>query len=178
MANYSKFSAKFVKAFESQAGTKEHSELLSKMLSEHEGGFKSVFVKSKQHKTTDTDAPKRSNWQAIWTSNENGCRSYPGFSQQLQSIEQANPTMQRFSVNKELRQWAINQGKYEEWQSWAKARLLSTGKPVPLDTKVETKVENVTNGAVETHPSSASVVVESDQELVKKSRSKKTKQVA
>lgn len=89
--------------------------------------------KQRKQRERDPDAPKKTNWQAVWTSNANGCRAYEPFAAQLQSLQTTNPTMGRFEINKQLKEWANGNGQYAAWQDWARERLVAEGKPVPVD---------------------------------------------
>jgi len=112
------------------------------LLSNAEEKFQTHFTgkpgkKVRAKKERDPNAPKKTNWQAVWTSNANGCRAYPEFQTQLQSLETANPNMGRFEINKQLKAWAEEHSHYAGWQEWAKARLVAEGKPVPQDKTTE-----------------------------------------
>jgi hypothetical protein len=133
---FAKLVKELAKEFEAKAG-KEHAATLTQLLKDHETDFQEAFSKKKSKKTENPDAPKRTNWQAVWTSNENGCRSYPDFKGALESLQKENGEMGRFELNKKLRQWADANNKYSEWQQWARERLEKEGKPVPPDTKTE-----------------------------------------
>lgn len=89
--------------------------------------------KQRKSRDRDPDAPKKTNWQAVWTSNANGCRAFDQFADQLTALQTANPAMGRFEINKQLKESALANGQYAQWQEWAKARLVAEGKPIPMD---------------------------------------------
>ena len=113
-------------------------EVLTLYQEELVGGKKSTSRKSK---AGQEDRPKKTNWQAVWTSNDAGCHAYPEFKDQLEVFIKESPDLDRFSVNKNLRQWADSQNKYEEWKKWARDRLEAAGKPVPQDKPVKVNTE-------------------------------------
>ena len=89
--------------------------------------------KQRKSRDRDPDAPKKTNWQAVWTSNANGCRAFDQFAEQLTALQTANPAMGRFEINKQLKEAVLANGQYAQWQEWAKARLVAEGKPIPMD---------------------------------------------
>jgi len=88
----------------------------------------------KPPKTEKRDAPetlRRSNWQAIWTSNEYGCKAYEPFGDKLKTLSDEHKELPRFGINKMLREWAMSNGRYVEWQNWARERMEANNKQAP-----------------------------------------------
>jgi hypothetical protein len=135
-----KIANQFKKKLTKDVDHSEVSNIFRSVLVEHEN---ELLGKRKAKKKT-SEGPKKSNWQAIWTSNSNGCRAYPEFKGELESIVKKNPEMDRFSINKQLREWANENNKYEGWKTWAAARLESEGKAVPQDKSTDSKISTNT----------------------------------
>jgi len=150
MSTYTHLVTRFVQELQSKNADADTVTMVNAMLCNWESELQQHFTgkttkKQRRVQNRDPNAPPRTNWQAVWTSNANGCRAYPEFQTHLQSIETANPNMGRFEVNKRLKEWANEHGHYAEWQEWAKARLIAEGKPVPQDkASTETAVEETT----------------------------------
>lgn len=132
--------------------------VVSGLLSKWENELKQHFTgksekKQRQKRERDPDAPPRTNWQAIWTSNKNGCSAYEPFAEKLDEIRASakhlaesreastdtetktdrkkNNETAPFRINKQLKEWAQENNLYAQWQEWAKERLTAEGKPVP-----------------------------------------------
>lgn len=147
--------------FKSKCSDEDAATVFSGTLSKWETEMKQHFTgkpekKPRQKRERDPDAKPRTNWQAIWTSNKNGCSAYEPFHAQLEEIRSSakhlaesreassdaegktdkkkNNETAPFRINKQLKEWARENNLYAQWQEWAKDRLVAEGKPVPPET--------------------------------------------
>lgn len=171
MASFTNLVTRFSQELATRCTDADAVTLVTTQLSNWESEFQQHFTgkpakKQRKAKEADPNRKKTTNWQAVWTSNANGCRAYPEFQEHLKSLEDANPNMGRFEINKQLREWAGSQGQYTTWQDWAKQRLIAAGAPVPQEKAVTTtgsdQVEEtvVTETTTESAPVHAPTAVE------------------
>ena len=141
---YTSLVTRFVRNFQTHCTDADTVTVLTAQLNNWEGELKQHFTgksKSKQSKSEQPVQeggevkPKRTNWQAVWTSNDFGCRGYPMFAEQLKTLESSEPKHGRFENNKLLKVWAHENNLYEGWQQWARDQLTAKGLPVPSDGK-------------------------------------------
>ena len=162
MANHTKIVNELTSQFKSQLNTdSDPVDVFRSLMTEHyqslvDGSFESSKKSKKssarirKNGKETSDKPKKSNWQAVWSSNEYGCKKY--FNQQMEEISKQNPDLDRFGTYKLVRQWANENNRYAEWQDWAKVQLEKDGKPVPSD--VSSKQVDTTTKATTTTSSS------------------------
>lgn len=115
-------------------GSSNYGSKLKDLLTRHETDFQALYNKrSRSKKVKNPDAPKKTNWQAIWESSKYGCRAYSDFDAKLEELLKTvdDPKRQRFKINKLLKLWAVENQLYEQWLNWAKQQLLTDGKPCP-----------------------------------------------
>ena len=155
MASFTNLVTSLSQELQSRCADPNAATVVTAFLMSHEGDFQQHFTgkpakKQRKSKAVDPDRKKTTNWQAVWTSNANGCRAYPEFQEQLKALEESNPTMGRFEINKQLRGWAGEHGHYQTWQDWARGRLVAEGKPVPQEkgASTATTTESVVEGTV------------------------------
>lgn len=99
-------------------------------------------------KMADPNKPNKTNWQAIWTSKEYGCSSYPPFADKIKEIRdnalakcEDNKKPNQFKLNNELQQFAKSGdgSLYRGWMEQATVKLVADGKPLPSGPKSDTQ---------------------------------------
>lgn len=110
------------------------------------GGNPKKMNKKANKKSSDQSKPAKTNWQAVWTSTEFGCSSYPPFADKIREIRDVAMSQcvdgkkpNQFKLNNELQTWAKggDGSLYRGWKEYATEKLLAAGKQLPSDSKAD-----------------------------------------